>query len=50
MPADKCAGETDSVCLSVGVCVSLLEKMRMQIDGQKALHKCPANTLDKSFN
>lgn len=47
MPADKCAGETDSV---VWVSVCLLEKMRMQIDGQKALEKCPANTLDKSFN
>lgn len=48
MPADKCVRETDSVVhyVCVGVCL----KMRMQIDGQKALQKCPANASDKSFN
>lgn len=36
---------------SMCVCVWVFAlKMRMQIDGQKALQKCPANVTDKSFN
>lgn len=51
MPADKCVRETDSVVLCVYVCVWVFAlKMRMQIDGQKALQKCPPNASDKSFN